>query len=471
MMTTIIAFIVVLGILIFFHEFGHFVMAKWIGIRVERFSLGFGPKIIGHKYGDTEYRISALPFGGYVKMTGENPEEPLKGEPWEFGSRSIWERTRVVICGPGMNLILAVVFLGLPFFMGRQVPAYLQSKPVIGWIDSNSPAEKAGLQIGDLILSINEKEVSDWQTVETIVATRPRTEIAIAVERDGERLLINATTEEITSIGMGRLGIDRHIPPKIGGLSPGFPAEKAGLQIGDKILAVEGQTVNHWYELANLIHERPEKPVKFDIERNGETFDVVITPMAYESENRPSYITRFIMWVKGLFGFSGSQGNDTPEQAANMEVEKFGLIGISQYQETVLKKYGVVGSTIAGFKESLRLLKITLEFLYKLVSGKASPKSLGGPIMIAHVAGEAAKTGLAELIYFMGFLSLQLGILNLLPIPVLDGGHLLFFGIEAIHGKPPSIKTREIAQQIGLVILLILMVYVVYNDILRYLIQ
>jgi regulator of sigma E protease len=270
---------------------------------------------------------------------------------------------------------------------------------------------------------------------------------------------------------MGSLGIDRYIPPQIGGLNPGFPAEKAGLQVGDKILAIEGQIINHWYELADMIHARPEEPVKFDIERNGETFDIVITPMAIESENRPSYITRFIMWVKGLFGFSGSQGNGTLDQAESSEAIKYGLIGISQYQETVLKKYGVIGSTIAGFKESYKLLAITLEFLYKLVAGKASPKSLGGPIMIAHVAGEAAKTGLAELIYFMGFLSLQLGILNLLPIPVLDGGHLLFFGIEAIHGKPPSIKTREIAQQIGLVILLILMVYVVYNDILRYLIR
>ncbi|MGA1841922.1 MAG: RIP metalloprotease RseP [bacterium] len=473
MMTTIIAFIVVLGILIFVHELGHFLMAKWIGIRVERFSLGFGPKIIGHTYGDTEYRISALPFGGYVKMTGENPEEPLKGEPWEFGSRSIWERTRVVICGPLMNLILAVIFLGLPFFLGRQVPAYLQSKPVIGWIESNTPAEKAGLKIGDLILSINGKEVPDWQTLETLVATRPHTEMAIEVERDGKRLVLNATTEEIASIGMGRLGIDRYIPPMIGGLNPGFPAEKAGLKVGDKILAIDGQTVNHWFQLAKMIHERPEQSVKLDIERDGETFDVVVTPVAFESEDRPSYISRFIIWVKGLFGFSGTQeGNGTIDEAENsVEVIKYGLIGISQYQETVLKKYGVVGSTIAGFKESYRLLTITLEFLYKLVSGKASPKSLGGPIMIAHVAGEAAKTGMGELIYFMGFLSLQLGILNLLPIPVLDGGHLLFFGIEAIHGKPPSIKTREIAQQIGMVILLLLMVYVVYNDIVRYLVR
>jgi regulator of sigma E protease len=469
MIITIIAFTVVLGVLIFFHELGHFVMAKWIGIRVERFSLGFGPKIFGYTYGDTEYRLSALPLGGYVKMSGENPDEPLKGQPWEFGSRSVWERTRVVICGPGMNLVLAVVFLGLPFFMGRQVPAYLQTKPVIGWIDANSPAEKAGLQIGDLILSINEKELPDWQSVETLVATRPRTEMAIMVDREGERALLHATTEEITSIGMGSLGIDRYIPAKIGGLNPGFPAQKAGLQVGDEITAIEDQPVHHWYELASMIHERPEIPVTFTIDRGGKVFKIEITPIAFESENRPSFATRFLGWVKGLFGHSSAGDQEKAEQTATEGTQKFGLIGISQYQETVIKKYGVLGSISAGFNESLRLLKITFEFLYKLIAGKASPKSLGGPIMIAHVAGEAAKTGMAELIYFMGFLSLQLGILNLLPIPVLDGGHLLFFGIEFIHGKPPSIKAREIAQQIGLAFLLILMVYVVYNDIIRYL--
>lgn len=471
MMTTILAFIVVLGILIFVHELGHFVMAKWIGIRVERFSLGFGPKIVGYTYGDTEYCISALPLGGYVKMTGENPDEPLNGQPWEFGSRTVWERARVVLCGPAMNLVLAVVFLGIPFYIGRQVPAYLQSKPVIGWIDANSPADKAGLQVGDLILGINGKEMSDWQSVETLVATQPKADMAIDVRRDGERIGVHAVTEEISSIGMGWLGIDRYIPPAIGGLNPGFPADKAGLQVGDTILAVDGNPVNHWYELAEMIHQRPEVPVTFTIEREAATFEKVITPVSLTAEDSPSYVVRFFRWVKGMLGLSQKGEEPVEESPAPAEVHKFGIIGITQLQETVIKKYGIAGSVAAGFRESWRLLVITFEFLYKLIAGKASPKSLGGPIMIAHVAGEAAKTGMAELIYFMGFLSLQLGILNLLPIPVLDGGHLLFFGIEVVKGKPPSLKAREIAQQIGLVFLLILMVYVVYNDILRYLLR
>lgn len=466
MLITIIAFVIVLGLLIFFHELGHFLMAKWIGIRVERFSLGFGPKIIGCQYGETEYWLSAFPLGGYVKMTGENPDEPLEGKPWEFASRTVWERARVVLCGPGMNLILAVVFLSIPFLIGRHVPAYLSQKPVIGWVDHDSPAEKAGLRVGDLILAIDGEKTPEWQVVETIIATHPKTEMDFLVERDGTERYIKATTEEIGSIGMGSLGVDRYIPASIGGLNPGYPAEKAGLEVGDNILAIDDQPVNHWYELAKIIHENPDTPIQLKIDRDGNIFQVTVTPMAFSAGSKTSVFNRLALWVKGLFGHAPPE-QETDEASAE-ETQKYGLIGISQYQETVLKKYGLFGSIKKGFDESIKLLVVTFEFLYKLIAGKASPKSLGGPIMIAHVAGEAAKTGMGELIYFMGFLSLQLGILNLLPIPVLDGGHLLFFTLEVIKRKPVSIKAREIAQQIGLAILLLLMIYVFYNDILRY---
>lgn len=466
MITTIVSFILVLGVLIFFHELGHFLMAKWIGIRVERFSLGFGPKIFGFTRKDTDYCVSALPLGGYVKMTGENPNEPLEGKPWEFSSRAVWERAAVVLCGPCMNLVLAVLFLGLPFFVGRQVPAYLQKEPVIGWIDSGSPAQKAGFTIGDKILSINEKEVKNWENVETFIITHAKTEMTISVKRGEERLSIKATPEEITTLGMGSLGIDRYIPSRIGELTPGFPAEKAGLKPGDTILSIDGQSLNHWYELAGFIHEKPDTPITLKVDRDGEVFDINITPMAFGSEKKVSYIKKLVVWIKGLFGFAGPQDISGINQEA--EGEQYGLIGISPYQEMIIKKYGLLGSITKGFNESIRLLKITFEFLYKMVTGQASPKSLGGPIMIAHVAGEAAKTGLAELIYFMGFLSLQLGILNLLPIPVLDGGHMVFFVIEFIIRKPVSLKIREMAQQVGLTLLVILMVYVFYNDILRY---
>ncbi|MBN2372373.1 RIP metalloprotease RseP [bacterium] len=467
MITTIVSFVIVLGVLIFFHELGHFMMAKWIGIRVERFSLGFGPRIVGFVHGDTDYCISALPLGGYVKMTGENPEEPLEGKPWEFGSRSVWERARVVLCGPGMNLILAVFFLGFPFFLGRQVPAYLHEEPVIGWIDSDSPAEKAGLMIGDKIISIDEKEVKNWQDVEMLIAIHPETEMVFLVERGGDRLSVRGTPDEVGSIGMGNLGIDRYMPPRIGGLNSGFPAEKAGLRIGDNVISIEGKPLHHWYELADMIHERPELLTKLTIDRDGEVFEVEVTPVAFKAEAKISYASRLIRWIKGLLGAPDTKGI-TMQGDEDRGGREFGLIGISPYQDMIVRKYGVLGSIKKGFEESLRLLKVTFEFLYKLIAGKASPKSLGGPIMIAHVAGEVARTGLAELIYFMGFLSLQLGILNLLPIPVLDGGHLMFFGIEAIKRRPLSIKSREVAQQIGVALLLILMVYVFYNDILRY---
>lgn len=467
MIMTILAFIIVLGVLIFFHEFGHFIMAKWIGIRVERFSLGFGPRLIGFVRGDTDYCLSALPLGGYVKMTGENPDEPLEGKPWEFSSRSVGERAGVVLCGPVMNLILAIFFLGLPFFLGRQVPAYLETKPVIGWIDVESPAERAGLSVGDEILYIDGKRVKNWQEVETTIITQAHNQMTFTVKRDGREINIEATPEEVGSIGIGSLGIDRYIQPRIGGLNPGYPAEKAGLKKGDIIVAIDGRQVEHWYELANIINKHPDIPILLSIERDGTSMEVSVTPLALTAEKRSSLFSRLFSWIKGIFGFTSS-GELSGKSVGKEDDGQYGLIGISPYQKMEIRKYGVLGSMKKGVDESLRLFAVTFEFLYKLITGKASPKSLGGPIMIAHVAGEAAKTGLAELIYFMGFLSLQLGILNLLPIPVLDGGHLLFFGIEFITRKPLSIKSREIAQQIGFAVLVLLMLYVICNDIMRY---
>ncbi len=465
-MVTFLAFIVVLGVLIFFHEFGHFIMAKWVGIRVERFSLGFGPKLLGFKQGDTEYMISAFPLGGYIKMSGENPDEPLEGKPYEFGSRSVWERTKVIVCGPGMNLILAIFFLCLPFIIGRHVPAYLQSEPVIGWIDSGSPAENSGFQIGDKVMSVDGRQVPDWMTLEIIVATNSKRDMTFIIDRAGERLSIKVTTEELGSLGIGSIGIDRYIPPIIGELNPGYPAEKAGLQVGDAIIAIDDQPIHHWYQLANNIHESPDIPITLTIERAEKTFDVSITPTVFYQQRNSPVLKRLVKWFKNLFVSSESDQRDN--QSAEDEGQKFGLIGISPHEETVIKKYGLMASIKKGGSEFIRLLKLTFEFLYKLVAGRASLKSLGGPIMIAKVAGEVAKTGIGDLIYFMGFLSLQLGILNLFPIPVLDGGHLLFFGLEAIKGAPLSFKTREKAQQIGFILLMVLMVYVFYNDIMRY---
>ncbi len=230
---------------------------------------------------------------------------------------------------------------------------------------------------------------------------------------------------------MVSLGIAQYTPPKIGALTPGFPAEKSGLQIGDEIISIDGTPVDHWITLSEIIHDSKDKELKLEILREGRKSFVMITP----------------------------QFSPTNEVA---------LIGISAMTEMVTRKYGVLESLKEGFVDMKKLLFLTMDFLWKLVSGSASPQNLGGPIMIAKVAGTAAESGASDLLYFMGFLSLQLGVLNLLPIPILDGGHLLFLFYETIRRKPLGIKKREIAQQVGMLFLIFLMGYVIYNDIMRF---
>jgi len=367
-----------------------------------------------------------------VKMTGENPDEELEGKPYEFGSRTVLERAQVVVCGPVMNILLAVLCIGFSFYLGRLVSAHLHKPPVIGWVQEDSPASKAGMEIGDKILAINGEKIETWQEAEIQITTQAKTTMHFLVEKkNGAQVEIKAIPDEIGSMGIGSLGISHAMPAKIGGLTPGYPAEKAELQIGDEILKIEGQVVENWHDMSIIIHKNPNIPLLFEIKREDEVFSISITPTLDETG-------------------------------------EIGLIGISPYEEQILEQYGVLKSLKSGFSETWHLTVVTFQFIGRLFTGKSSPKSLGGPIMIYKVAGAAAKAGLSPLIYLMGFISLQLGILNLLPIPVLDGGHLFFFSIELIKGSPVSMRHREIAQQIGMGILVLLMVYVFYVDIMRF---
>lgn len=435
-MLTAIAFVICLGVLIFVHEFGHFIVAKAIGIKVEKFSLGFGPRIPGlaFKKGDTEYMISALPLGGYVKMAGENPDEELKGERWEFSSRSPWERMQVVFSGPMMNVVMAFVLMFAVFSLGRKVPAYLSTPPVVSWVKADSPAQKAGFQVGDKVININGKKINNWENLQMMIISNADSRLHFTVERNGQKLALSATPHDVGGMGLGSLGIDHYIPPRIGSINPGYPAQKAGLKPEDLITHINGNPIRHWYEIAELIHENPEKEVALNVQRGDKRFTVSIVPVLDQET-------------------------------------KQGLIGIIPTEEMVVKKYSLGEAIRNGFAETLKQGKLTFSFLFKLIRGKTSPKSLGGPIMIAQVAGASAKAGIPDFLFFMAFLSLQLGILNLFPIPVLDGGHIFFLIIEMIAGKPLSIKKREVAQQIGFGMLILLMVYVFYNDIMRFFIH
>ncbi len=431
-MTTLISFLVVLGILVFIHELGHFIMAKLSGVGVLKFSLGFGPKLVGIKRGETEYLISALPLGGYVKMVGESTDEEVSQEDNEksFANKPLSKKAAIVVAGPIMNLVLAFALLPLIYLIGIQIPAYLDKEPIIGYVVKGEIADKAGLKKGDIILSIDDESIKNWEELNTAIISNPNRSLKLKIKRDGALKEILFTPEASSRTGGGIAGFLPPVSPAVGGLNKGLPAEKAGLKIGDTILSVNGVKIDHWIELQQAIQNNKAEEKLLLIKRGSETFTVSIKP----------------------------EWND--------DIKAY-VIGISPLQETITRRYGPVWAVIEGTKKMGELTIMTFVIIKKLFVGEISIKTLGGPLMIAQVAGQAAESGLTALLSLMAFLSLQLGILNLLPIPVLDGGFLVFFGIEALRGKPISEKVMTIVQNIGIGLLVLLMVFVTYNDVMR----
>jgi regulator of sigma E protease len=421
---TLFYFLIVIGVLVFVHEFGHFLMAKRAGVRVEKFSLGMGPKLVGFKKGDTEYIISALPLGGYVKMAGENPDEAPTGAPDEFQSKSVWQRAAIAATGPLTNIILAFVIMPLVFMVGT----YSEGPAKVGYVESGSPAEHAGFKAGDVIVKINGRGISDWTKALSLIAVNPDTNLQVTVDRGGaqETLVLRPETSADLKIGMSGLVPD--MPAEIGKLKPGFPAEKAGLMQNDKILAVDGNTVYHWNQFSNLVRESKGKTLILDVERSGKRIEVSLAAI----EDGGRYV-----------------------------------IGVEPVVHLVFKKYGFIESLRLGFDKTIEAIDLTLITLKKLVTFNLSIKTLGGPVMIAQMSGQAAAAGLSVFLSLLAMISISLGILNLLPIPVLDGGLILFLVIEAIRRKPVSRKVMEVSQSIGAAILITLIAVVSFNDIMR----
>lgn len=433
MPTTIISFIVVLGVLIFIHELGHFIVARLCGVRVEKFSFGFGPRLFGIKRGDTDYFISALPLGGYVKMTGgEHSEEEIPEElkAISFPHKSVYQRAAIVAAGPIMNLILAFILLPVIFIIGVEVPAFLERPPVVGHVAKDMAGFKAGFIAGDVILTIDGKKVSRWEDVLTSMALSPGRLQTIDVKRADETLTLKLTPDTSAENGAGYAGIYPETKPVIGGLSSGYPAHEAGIMPGDLIVSIDGVAIRHWAEIETFIHKEARKRM-FVIDREGKQLTFELTPKFNEEA-------------------------------------KVYLVGISRKEEVVKKSYGFIGAVEKGVGAAVNMVVQLFQVIKGLVVGQYSLKTLGGPILIAQVAGKAAQSGITATLWLMAFLSLQLGVINLFPMPVLDGGHLLFFVIERIKGSPISEKALGYAQQVGVALLITLMVLVTYNDILRF---
>ncbi len=350
-------FILVLGILVFVHEFGHFLFAKKLGVGVLTFSLGFGPKLIGRKIGETQYQISAVPLGGYVKLIGEDRGEELKEEDRarSFSLQPIWKRALIICAGPFFNLFLALVLLCFSF------------------------------------------------------------------------LAYGVPQEELP------------LPAKIGGISQGLPAEKAGLKKGDAVLSIDGVPVSTWEELATLIRKSEGKEIALRVKRNEEIFDFRVKPELSKENVKPGEKAPYVIGIQA-------------------PLEEF----MFRY-----KKVGVGEALTQGVLQTWFYTKLTVVVVAKLVTGEISRKTIGGPIEIARQAGKQGSKGLPYLLGLMVLLGINLGLINLFPIPILDGGHLFFLAMEAILGRPVSLKKMEIAQQIGLILIILLMIFAFYNDILR----
>jgi regulator of sigma E protease len=434
--TTLLAFLFVLGVLVFIHELGHFLLARWNGVRVLTFSLGFGPKILKVQRGDTEYCVSIIPLGGYVKMAGENPEDQPTGRDDEFLAKSKWQRFQILIAGPAMNIILAVVLLAVVLMQGADVLAYLDQPAVVGVVQPGSPAEKAGIQPGDLITQFGTAEISTWEHLEMAVAARPEREVEVVVTRSGreQRLKIRPDLSKITTrnnatFEVGTIGVLPDVYPSVLSFVAGKPAESSGLKVGDVILAIDGERMVYMMQALQTISKKPgDQPIVFTIRRDGVVQDIPVMP--YREGDRA-------------------------------------LVGMYMTDERRSFKPTPIEAIVMSVDRNIEMSGLILNTLKDLFTGEASPKQLMGPVGIAQLSGESAQAGWIALLTLMASISLNLGLLNLMPIPVLDGGHIFIMAIETISRRDFSLAVKEKMLFVGFVLLMTLMVTVIYNDLTR----
>jgi regulator of sigma E protease len=463
-MITILATIIVLGVLIFVHELGHFVTAKMVDIEVPRFSIGLGPKAFGFKRGETEYVISWLPLGGYVKMAGMEEMEAIEGGstkkpvitgagtaedlgievedkrvagPRDFESKSLPARALVISAGVIMNLLFAIiVFTIIAMVWGvRSTP-----EAVIGGVQEeslpNGAEALATIPSGTRIVSVGRENIDDFRDLEVAIGQSGGGPIEFRFENFAPLTIQLPTKSKGRDSVMAALEPMYPIPTVVGRTVKGSAAEKAGLKEGDKIITAAGQRADNWQQFVQQIERHPGQAIPMQVERDGQQLSLTITPEAKKLRNNMSY---------GRVGISPARVNiDEPRQRA-----------------------GFFGGVAYGVKQTWDMIAVTIGFLWDLITGQASARNLGGPIMIGQLSGEVARLGLEAFLGFMALFSINLAVLNLLPIPVLDGGHLMFLTVEALRGKPLSLESRMRLSQVGFVIVMAIMVWALANDVLR----
>jgi regulator of sigma E protease len=423
------AFVFVLGVLVFVHELGHFLAARRIGIRVLTFSLGFGPKLLSFTRGDTEYCLSLIPLGGYVKMAGESPEDNRTGAPDEFLSKSKWERFQVLVMGPIMNLGLAWLVMAAVLYQGAQLPAFDRDPIVIGSITPKSVAAEAGLLPGDRIVVVDGQPVEIWEDFSVAVLPKANKPVTLEVERDGQRSRHLIVPRAAGKFDAGEIGVLPIMHPEIVETNQGEPAQQAGLKAHDVIIGVNGERDVSRERVIEQIRAHEGQPLTLEVLRNGQTIPITVTP------HKSSGTVRI-----------GAQ--------------------ISAWQIRTVEP-GPIEALKLSAERNWDWTKMIVKTLGGLFTRETSVKQLMGPVAIGQLSGDAVEQGWAQLFGLMAMISLNLGLLNLMPVPVLDGGHIAILGLEGLSRRDFSLRVKEKMLLAGFVLLLTLMVTVIYNDLMR----
>lgn len=446
---SILFFIVAIGVLITFHEYGHFWMARRMGVEVLRFSVGFGPVLWRYTPENslTEYAISVIPLGGYVRMLDESQDEvpePLKASA--FNRQPLYKRSAIVAAGPLANFLLAAILYAIVFMLGTE-----GLRPVVGQLEDGGLAARSGFQVGDVIQTVNGKSNASWDQNHFYVLGKVvgKETVLYEVENEGQRRDVSVDFGQLGNVDFQTTSIERMmgmfpmtpmIRPIVAGVVSGFPADAAGLEIGDEIIQINDAPVSNWNDLVNLVGKSTEPALLVRFVRDGIEREVMLQPRIVERDG--SQVRQIGISV------------NAQEQLRNSDV-------------TVRVRHGPIDSLMRGFETMWSTTVLTIKMLASMITMNQSADSIGGPIAIAEYAGKAAQAGVNNYLTFLALLSISLGILNLLPIPVLDGGHLMFHAYEAVAGSPPSEKMLIVANQIGLFLLICLMGFAFYNDLAR----
>jgi len=448
---------VILGFMILIHEFGHYAVAKLLGVRVEQFAIGFGKRLIGFRKGETEYRINAIPLGGYVKMSGENPMDDRTGDPREFMSHSSWHRFLIAIAGPTMNILLAIVLLTVVYKVHYEYPASKDDPAVVGWVEHDSPAAKIGVQRGDRIAQIDDIQDPTWGQVMSKDLLNANQTLNIAIQRGSQRLEKQIVPQAVTVNEVGSAGWHPDEPVIVGSLEHGMPAEKAGIKEGDKIIAMDDNPVLSIESMIQSLQQTKDKAISFSVTRDGQPLNFTIQPVLAPSGGVAAQTHSG--WFDSLLRKVGFG-------SAEHKAEDHYRIGFTYSQEMKVGSMPLGEAFRTSLADNRANSLMLLDLVGKLVQGKISPKTISGPIGIAQVAGEAAQEkGWMPLILITSMISLNLGIFNLLPIPIMDGGVILLLFIEAVMRRDISLNIKERIYQAAFVFLVLFAAMVIYNDI------